>query len=62
MTTQQMLIEQIRQDKLREPMLALLRQGISRHTIEACIKHYCKEEGRHTLRRPGDSTTHQRYS
>jgi len=56
MVTQAQLMEQIRQEKLREPLMALLRQGLSRRLIEACIKEYCKEEHRHDLRRP--RTTH----
>jgi hypothetical protein len=57
-TARETLIWQVRQEKLRGPFMALLRQGLSRRTIEDAIKAYCKEEGRHGL--PVQNTTHAR--
>lgn len=51
MTNQQVLLYQIRQEKLKPKMRELLDAGISRHTIETCIREWCKSEHRHALPR-----------
>ena len=50
MTTQRKLLAQIRQFHLAEQFSALLKQGITRSTIEACVKRHLETEGRSALR------------
>ncbi len=50
MTAQQKLFAQIRQLHLAEQFSVLLKQGITRSTIEACVKRHLATEGRSALR------------
>lgn len=51
MTAQKKLFEQIRQFHLAQQFSALLAQGITRATIEACVKRHLEAEGRTALRK-----------
>lgn len=51
MNVQKKLFEQIRQFHLGEQFAKLLEQGITRATIEACVKRHLEAEGRTALRK-----------
>lgn len=50
MRAQKLLLAQIRQFHLGEQFAKLLEQGITRATIEACVKKHREAEGRTALR------------
>lgn len=51
MNVQKKLFEQIRQFHLAQQFSALLAQGLTRATIEACVKRHLEAEGRTALRK-----------
>ena len=50
MRAQKLLLAQIRQFHLGEQFAKLLEQGLTRATIEACVKRHLETEGRSALR------------
>lgn len=46
------LMSQIHQANLRPAFMNLLRDGLSRETIESCIKEFLHEQGNTALRAP----------
>jgi len=53
MTNQQQLLHAIRQEKLKPRLMELLDAGLTRETIEACLKEHAPTPQR-------DNTTHRK--